>query len=159
MNNLENIKLGIDAYIKLNGYTRASFAKKHSIDKSAFNCLKYGYVTDMSISEQECILKDIMDKEGITLEDLDISIKKVSELERLSQIEQLEYKELMNSRDSERINPFLKEVELLWSMYPDLSFGQLIGMLSDEIGEDSSYAEDNKWIDVVKEKIDYGINR
>ena len=159
MNNLENIKLGIDAYIKLNGYTRVSFAKKHSIDKFTFSCLKYGNATNMSISEQECILKDVMDKEGITLEDLDISIKKVSELERLSQIEQFEYKELMSSRDYKRINPFLKEVELLWSMYPDLRFGQLIDMLSDKIDGDSFYAEDNKWIDAVKEAIKYGINR
>ena len=55
MRNLDNIKLGIDAYIKLNGYTRASFAKKHSIDKVAFRCLKYGSTTNIPEIIQEKI--------------------------------------------------------------------------------------------------------
>lgn len=154
MRNLDNIKLGIDAYIKLNGYTRASFAKKHSIDKVAFRCLKYGSTTNIPEIIQEKILKEIMDKEGITLEDLDVSRKKILELEKLSQIEQLGDKKLMSSRDPKRINLFLEEFKFLWSMYPDLRFGQLVNILSSKIEGDPFYAEDDKWLDVIKEKIE-----
>lgn len=154
MKGLDRIKLGIDAYIKLNGYTRASFAKKHSIDKVTFESLKYGCVNNMPEVVQEGMLINIMYNEGVTLSELDACRKKIEELEELSRINQLEGKRLMTSRDPKRIKPFLEEFECLWSMYPDLRFGQLVNILSSKIEGDSFYVEDDKWLTAIKEKIE-----
>lgn len=58
-------------------------------------------------------------------------------------------------RDINRIDPFLKELGLLWKKNPDLRFGQLIYIIADEIGRDIFFPEEKEWlnkINYLKEK-------
>lgn len=49
-------------------------------------------------------------------------------------------------RDKSRIKPFLEQVEKLWLKYPDYRFGQLIYLLSDELGRDIFFPEEDEWL-------------
>ena len=54
-------------------------------------------------------------------------------------------------RNKERIEPFLKEVSELWKDMPDLRFGQIIYMLSDKIGRNIFFPEEDEWLKAIKE--------
>lgn len=150
MSNLSKLKQGLRAYIKLNGYTWNSFGKKHSMSILK-DCLRTE--TNMSVSEQEKIINDVLEKEGLVLEDLKNATYELAKLEAELKIDKMKEKALLQSRDSKRIKPFLEELETLWSMHPDLRFGQLISSLAAKMDTDSFYAEDDVWLDKIREKI------
>lgn len=59
-------------------------------------------------------------------------------------------------RDIKRIKPFLKELEILWELNPDLRFGQLIYSLNHNINPndgDTFNIEDNKYLKYVEDAI------
>jgi hypothetical protein len=56
-------------------------------------------------------------------------------------------------RDINRIEPFLKELEVLWEQKPDLRFGQLIYILADEIKRDIFFPEEDEWLKHIKNLI------
>lgn len=53
-------------------------------------------------------------------------------------------------RDINRIEPFLKELEVLWKQKPDLRFGQLIYILADEIKRDIFFPEEDEWLKHIR---------
>ena len=91
-----------------------------------------------------------MEIEGITVKDLEDAIFKEAENEVIYRMEQMKQQKMFKSRDEKRIEPFLEEFKELWSMYPDLRFGQLISSLSSRIDKDSFYAEDDVWLEAVR---------
>lgn len=153
MNELDIMKKGIEAYRCVKGYTEIEFAKRHSIDIVTFRCLHPSVNTNISVLTQEKILNNILDGEGLILEDLDDYIKKASELEVMMKMVEMKGESLIK-RDPERIKSFLEEFAALWSIYPDLRFGQLISSLSSKINGDSFYVEDDIWLDVIRENIE-----
>lgn len=153
MNNLDKMKQGIEAYRRVKGFTQREFAKRHSLDIVTFRSLHPRAKTNISILAQERMLNDILDNEGLILEDLDDYVKKAMELETMAKMIEIKDKSLIKSRDPERIKPFLEKLEALWSMHPDLRFGQIVSSLSAKIDGDSFYVEDDVWLDKIKEKI------
>ena len=63
-------------------------------------------------------------------------------------------RKVINMRDINRIDPFLKELEKLWKKCPDLRFGQIIYMLADGIGRDIFFPEEDEWLKVICNEID-----
>ena len=57
-------------------------------------------------------------------------------------------------RDVNRIKPFLNEVEKLWTLCPDLRFGQLIYMIASKMDKDSFIPEEDEWIKHIRDIID-----
>ena len=57
-------------------------------------------------------------------------------------------------RDINRIEPFLKELKVLWMESPDLRFGQLIYSLNHKICKDGDTfnVEDDDYLKVVKDE-------
>lgn len=47
-------------------------------------------------------------------------------------------------RNINRIEPFLKKLQNLWSSRPDLRFGQIISILEDKLDKDSFNAEEDE---------------
>lgn len=153
MDNLDKMKKGLEAYIYLNEYTLSSFAKKHSLSLKTLKGLQYRALVDIPQSVQREILDDIMQKEGVTPERLESYIEMADELETMMKMTETKGKSLLRNRDPKRIKPFLEEFENLWSMYPDLRFGQLVSIISSRIDGDSFYIEDDVWLDKIREKI------
>lgn len=143
------MKQGIEAYRRIKGFTEREFAKRHSIDIVTFRCLHPRAKTNISVLTQERILNNIMNNEGLLIEDLDEYINKSLEIDVLANITKMKNKSLLKGRYPERIKPFLEELETLWSMHPDLRFGQLVTSLSSKIDGDSFYTEDDVWLDKI----------
>lgn len=59
-------------------------------------------------------------------------------------------------RDPNRIHNVLMELEKLWVRYPDWRFMQLINNLQATQGNDMFYIEDNKFINIIEDKINHG---
>ena len=59
-------------------------------------------------------------------------------------------------RDPNRIHDVLMELEKLWVRYPDWRFMQLINNLQATQGNDMFYIEDNKFINIIEDKINHG---
>ena len=149
MENIKSMQNGLASYIRLEGYTKSSLAKKCSIDPILF---KKALEVNSEIEEskiKEIILK-VMEIEGITVKDLEDAIFKEAENEVIYRMEQMKQQKMFKSRDEKRIEPFLEEFKELWSMYPDLRFGQLISSLSSRIDKDSFYAEDDVWLEALR---------
>ena len=53
-------------------------------------------------------------------------------------------------RDPKRIKPFLEKFEELWSLSPDLRFGQLVYSLK---SGDMFNVEDNEWLEEMEKQI------
>ena len=59
-------------------------------------------------------------------------------------------------RDPNRIHNVLMELEKLWVRYPDWRFMQLINNLQATQGNDMFYIEDDKFINIIEDKINHG---
>lgn len=59
-------------------------------------------------------------------------------------------------RDPNRIHDVLMELEKLWVRYPDWRFMQLINNLQATQGNDMFYIEDDKFINIIEDKINHG---
>lgn len=59
-------------------------------------------------------------------------------------------------RDPNRIHDVLIELERLWIRYPDWRFMQLINNLQATQGNDMFYIEDDKFIDIIEDKVNHG---
>lgn len=59
-------------------------------------------------------------------------------------------------RDPNRIHNILIELEKLWVRYPDWRFMQLINNLQATQGNDMFYIEDDKFINIIEDKINHG---
>jgi len=59
-------------------------------------------------------------------------------------------------RDPNRIHDVLMELEKLWVRYPDWRFMQLINNLQATQGSDMFYIEDDKFINIIEDKINHG---
>ena len=59
-------------------------------------------------------------------------------------------------RDPNRIHNVLMELEKLWVRYPDWRFMQLINNLQATQGNDMFYIEDDKFINIIEDKINNG---
>ena len=59
-------------------------------------------------------------------------------------------------RDPNRIHDVLMELEKLWVRYPDWRFMQLINNLQATQGNDMFYIEDDKFINIIEDKINNG---
>ena len=59
-------------------------------------------------------------------------------------------------RDIKRINPFLKKVEELWLLNPDLRFGQIIYLLANSINRDLFFPEETEWLEHINKEIQKG---
>ena len=59
-------------------------------------------------------------------------------------------------RDPNRIHDVLMELEKLWVRYPDWRFMQLINNLQVTQGNDMFYIEDDKFINIIEDKINNG---
>ena len=57
-------------------------------------------------------------------------------------------------RNPNRIKPFLEKIQGYWELNPDLRFGQIISILSDKIGRDIFYVEENEWLNAIQKFID-----
>lgn len=150
---MENIKRGLLAYIELEGYTISSLAKKCSLDSALFKVMLKGE-SGLSESDEKEMIKKVMKVEDITLDDLNNSIYKQAQNKVSAKMEKMKEQKIFRERDKNRIKPFLEEFGELWSMYPDLRFGQLIESLSSKINMDSFYAEDDVWLEKIREMRD-----
>ena len=59
-------------------------------------------------------------------------------------------------RDPNRIHDVLMELEKLWVRYPDWRFMQLINNLQATQRNDMFYIEDDKFINIIEDKINNG---
>ena len=59
-------------------------------------------------------------------------------------------------RDPNRIHDVLMELEKLWVRYPDWRFMQLINNLQATQGNDMFYIEDDRFINIIEDKINHG---
>lgn len=57
-------------------------------------------------------------------------------------------------RDIDRIEPFLDKLKGVWKLFPDYRFGQIIYLISDEIGRDIFYPEETEWLEKIQNIID-----
>lgn len=59
-------------------------------------------------------------------------------------------------RKTERIKPFLEELEKVWEKYPDLRFWQLIMVIvcTGDVPVDPFYWEEEKWIEQMKKTLE-----
>jgi hypothetical protein len=50
-----------------------------------------------------------------------------------------------------RINPFMRELQILWEQNPDLRFGQLVNIIDCKLesATDPFYVEDNEWREAI----------
>ena len=144
---IQNIKKALLCYIKENGYTKSSLAKKCDIESSLF---KLFFNEELSVKRDiaEAIIYTVLEEEKITL----IELMKYTEKSKGSDEIGMD---LINSslvsfgdkkRDVKRIPIFLKELEEFWILNQDLRFGQVFSILENELGEDSFNAEEDKWM-------------
>lgn len=149
--NLNEIRAGLLSLIRLEGYTKASYAKKCSLDVDVFKAFLSG---DLKLGEVN--IDNIIDKavtsQGMSFNDLDKYIKKETELILLASTDgilagSVEY----NPRDVSRIEPFLEEFKELWISKPDLRFGQLVECLSRQVEIDPFYIEDDTWLQSIRD--------
>ena len=59
-------------------------------------------------------------------------------------------------RDPKRIHETMLYIEELWKRYPDWRFMQLMNNLQRDHKNDMFYVEDDKLIEIIKEKIEKG---
>lgn len=63
-------------------------------------------------------------------------------------------------RDPNRIYPFCMELARLWSMHPDMRFGQLMFNIEawtyTKYQKDSFYIEDDEFMKIIRDKLEVG---
>lgn len=61
-------------------------------------------------------------------------------------------------RDKNRIEPFLKQLQILWEQNPDLRFGQLIYTLNQRLRKDGDTfnVEDDEYLEQINKYIKNG---
>lgn len=150
MKNINVLKRGLCSYIRVEGYTKSSLAKKCSIDMRLFKDV-LSEESKVDIKEQEKIILKVMEMENLSVEDLKQFIHRESQAKVIAEIEKAKQLEKFKKRDASRISPFLKELEELWIMNPDLRFGQLIAIISRGLDVDQFNAEDDKWLKALRE--------
>ena len=144
---IQNIKKALLCYIKENGYTKSSFAKKCDIDYQMFTMF-FNEKLPVKRDIEEAVINIILEEEKITIEELMDYINKSDTFEMKSieyfnnKLNFFKYKK----RNPDRIPLFLKELEEFWILNPDLRFGQILSILEKELEEDIFNAEEYKWI-------------
>lgn len=57
-------------------------------------------------------------------------------------------------RDPKRIKPFLKKFQVLWELYPDSRFGQLVYVIAKKLNySDIFFPEESHWIEAIDKVI------
>lgn len=146
---IKKIRKGLLALIRLEGYTKKSYAKKCFIDESLFK-LFFKENVKLKKKDIDYIINRAIISQGLSLEDLEKYEKREAELMAILNEDILKEQQMYKSRDINRIEPFLNEFKELWLSKPDLRFGQLVEILVNKIDIDSFYAEDDVWIDAIK---------
>lgn len=150
MKSLDVLKRGLCSYIRVEGYTKSSLAKKCSIDMRLFKDV-LSKESKVDIEEQEKIILKVMELENLSVEDLKQFIFHESQTKMIAEIKKAKELEKFKKRDASRISPFLEELEEFWLMNPDLRFGQLIEIISKGLDTDQFNAEDDKWLKSLRE--------
>lgn len=151
--NMPEIKKALLCYIKVQGYTKSSLAKKCSLERSLVN-LFFNKKLAMTKDIEEAILHTILEEEKLTIEELMTYIDKERAFEMHNQdilsSTLSSFSNKTKTRNADRIPIFLNELKEFWICNPDLRFGQVISILEKELNEDSFNAEDDKWFEALK---------
>ena len=150
--NMPEIKKALLCYIKVQGYTKSSLAKKCFLESSLVS-LFFNEGLTMKKDIEEAVLGTILEEENLTIEELMTYIDKQQASEMYNQgiLSSIlsSFSNKTKTRDADRIPTFLNKLEEFWICNPDLRFGQVISILEKELNEDSFNAEDDKWFEAL----------
>lgn len=151
---VEKIRKGLLSYIKLEGYTKKSYAKKCYIDENLFKLFLEGK-KEFSHAELKYIVDKTIISQGLNFNILKEYAKKEAELIKNNTKEILEEELLYKSIDESRVEPFLQELKELWTYNTDLKFGQLIEIVVNNIAIKETninpfHIGDDKWIEAIR---------
>lgn len=148
--NIQKARKGLLALMKIEGYTKNSYAKKCSVDETLFK-LFFKENVKLRKKDIDYIINKSIVYQGLSLEDLEEYVRREDESAKIKNEEILKEQKKYKSRDIDRIEPFLDEFKDLWLSKPDLRFGQLVESLANKIAMDSFYAEDDVWIEAIRD--------